>query len=40
MNNNHLMEKSDMNVSASNPLINQISPQKNLRNKVYIPAYH
>ena len=36
MNNNHLMEKSDMNVSASNPLINQISPQKNLRNKVYI----
>ena len=36
MNNNHLMEKSDMNVSESNPLIHQISPQKALRNKVYI----
>ena len=30
------MKKSDMNVSFNNPLINQISPQKALRNKVYI----
>ena len=33
---NNLMKKSDMIVSKNNSLINQINPQKKLRNKVYI----
>lgn len=36
MKRNNIMEKSDMTVSVSNPLINQIKPQKNLKHKVYI----
>lgn len=33
---NNIMEKSNMIVSISNPLINQIKPQKKIKHKVYI----
>jgi len=36
MENINIMEKSDMTISSSNPLIKQISPQKKIRNKIYI----
>lgn len=32
----NIMEKSDMTISSYNPLIKQISPQKKIRNKIYI----
>lgn len=36
MKKNNIMEKSDMTVSESNALINQIKPNKKIKGKVYI----
>lgn len=36
MKNNKIMEKSDMTVSTSNPLINQIKPNKRIKRRLYI----